>query len=88
MPTAWVLLAEGAEEIETVAVVDVLRRAEVKVILCGLDGARAAYLWPLTNVPSLTHEQNAHADVLCRAPLATCTLLSRLAPAGADLLYT
>lgn len=38
MPTAWVLLAEGAEEIETVAAIDVLRRAEVDVVVCGLDG--------------------------------------------------
>jgi len=75
MPTAWVLLAEGAEEIETVAVVDVLRRAEVKVILCGLDGARAAYLWPLTHVPSLTHEQNDTQTffVVRLWPLAHCS---------------
>jgi hypothetical protein len=30
MPTALVLLAEGAEEMETVIIVDVLRRVEVR----------------------------------------------------------
>jgi protein DJ-1 len=37
-PRALVLLARGAEEIETVAVVDVLRRGGVDVVLAGLDG--------------------------------------------------
>ena len=35
--TALVLLAEGAEEMETVIVVDVLRRGGVDVTLAGLD---------------------------------------------------
>ena len=34
--TALVLLAEGAEEMEVVIVVDVLRRAQVQVTLAGL----------------------------------------------------
>ena len=34
--TALVILAEGAEEMETVIVVDVLRRANIKVILRNL----------------------------------------------------
>jgi protein DJ-1 len=33
-----VLLAPGAEEMETVIVVDVLRRAQLEVVLAGLDG--------------------------------------------------
>jgi protein DJ-1 len=37
-PRALVVLAEGAEEMEAVIVVDVLRRAEVEVVLAGLDG--------------------------------------------------
>ncbi|MGK4002769.1 DJ-1 family glyoxalase III [Sorangium sp. So ce1036] len=37
-PRALVILAEGAEEMETVTVVDVLRRAEIEVVLAGLDG--------------------------------------------------
>lgn len=37
-PRALVLLAPGAEEIETVTVVDVLRRAEIEVVLAGLRG--------------------------------------------------
>jgi len=37
-PRALVLLAEGAEEMETTIIVDVLRRGEVEVVLAGLDG--------------------------------------------------
>jgi protein DJ-1 len=37
-PRALVILAEGAEEMETIIVVDVLRRAEIEVLLAGLDG--------------------------------------------------
>lgn len=36
-----VVLAAGAEEMETVIVVDVLRRAELQVVLAGLDGGEA-----------------------------------------------
>lgn len=35
---ALVLLATGAEEMETVIIVDVLRRAGIEVILAGIDG--------------------------------------------------
>jgi protein DJ-1 len=37
-PRALVLLAEGAEEMEATITVDVLRRAEVHVVLAGVDG--------------------------------------------------
>lgn len=37
-PRALVILAEGAEEMEATITVDVLRRAEVEVVLAGLDG--------------------------------------------------
>jgi protein DJ-1 len=40
MPSALVLLAEGAEEMETVIIVDVLRRAQVDVTLAGVDDER------------------------------------------------
>jgi len=38
-PRALVLLAEGAEEMEVTIIVDVLRRAEVQVVLAGVAGA-------------------------------------------------
>jgi protein DJ-1 len=38
-PRALVILAEGAEEMETTIIVDVLRRAEIDVILAGLESA-------------------------------------------------
>lgn len=37
-PRALVILAEGAEEMEATIVIDVLRRAEVEVVVAGLDG--------------------------------------------------
>ena len=37
---ALVILAEGAEEMETVVVVDILRRAEIDVTLASLDSDR------------------------------------------------
>jgi protein DJ-1 len=38
MPSALVLLAPGAEEMETTIVVDVLRRAKVDVLVAGVEG--------------------------------------------------
>ncbi len=40
-PRALVLLADGAEEMEAVIVVDVLRRAEIEVVLAGVEGPQA-----------------------------------------------
>ncbi len=41
MKRALVFLAQGAEEMETVITVDVLRRANVNVTLAGVDGPEA-----------------------------------------------
>ena len=39
--SALVMLAQGAEEMETTIIVDVLRRAKVEVTLAGIDGVNA-----------------------------------------------
>jgi protein DJ-1 len=39
-PRALVVLAEGAEEMETACIVDVLRRGDVAVTVAGLEGSR------------------------------------------------
>lgn len=41
MARALVILAQGAEEMETTIAVDVLRRGGIEVVLAGLDGADA-----------------------------------------------
>lgn len=38
LPRVLVILAEGAEEAETVIIVDVLRRANIETVLAGLNG--------------------------------------------------
>lgn len=38
--TALVLIADGSEEMEAVIAIDVLRRAEVEVVVAGVDGDR------------------------------------------------
>jgi len=41
MPTAILLLAEGAEEMETVISADVMRRAGIEVTIAGVDGTES-----------------------------------------------
>jgi len=69
---ALVILAPGAEEMETVISVDVLRRGGIQVILAGLNGAspvtcsRQVVLVPDTSLsdPSITSAQSFDAVVL------------------------
>ena len=45
MAKVCVLVADGSEELETVAVVDVLRRAGAEVFLAGVAGERHVYIF-------------------------------------------
>src|SRR5512137_889786 len=59
MPQVLVPLAEGFEEIEALAVVDVLRRAEIRVVIAGLQpgpvsSARKVSVLPDTTIDAVT----------------------------------
>lgn len=58
MPKVVILLADGFEEVEAVAIVDVLRRAEIEVTLAGLHegpiaSARKVHILPDTGIDSI-----------------------------------
>jgi 4-methyl-5(b-hydroxyethyl)-thiazole monophosphate biosynthesis len=54
MPRALIPLADGFEEIEAMTVVDVLRRAEFKVVLAGLHGGPVESVRKVTVIPDAT----------------------------------
>jgi 4-methyl-5(b-hydroxyethyl)-thiazole monophosphate biosynthesis len=54
MPRVLVLLAQGCEEIEAVTVVDVLRRADIKVVTAGLDDEPVKASHGVTLIPDTT----------------------------------
>jgi len=61
MPKVLMPLAEGFEEIEAIAVVDVLRRAEIEVVVAGLQqgpviSARKITIVPDTTIDSVTSD--------------------------------
>ncbi|XP_064642547.1 Parkinson disease protein 7 homolog [Lineus longissimus] len=79
-PTALVVLAEGAEEMETVITVDVLRRGGIDVTVAGLDGpdvvkcSRGVFLKPdidLDSVASKTYD-----IVICPGGMGGATALA------------
>ena len=54
---ALVLIAQGCEELEAVTAVDILRRADVKVITAGLDRANVVASRKVTLVPDATLDE-------------------------------
>ncbi|PKL15082.1 MAG: DJ-1 family protein [Spirochaetae bacterium HGW-Spirochaetae-6] len=61
MPRTTLLLADGFEEIETMTIVDVLRRADISVALAGLDlepkkGSHGVFVLPEISVDDIKSE--------------------------------
>ena len=54
MPKVLVPLAEGFEEIEALAIVDVLRRAEIEVVIAGLQPGPVTSARKVTVLPDTT----------------------------------
>ena len=59
MPKVLVPLAEGFEEIEALAIVDVLRRADIRVVIAGLQpgpvtSARKVSVLPDTTIDTIS----------------------------------
>ncbi len=55
--TVLVLLADGFEEIEAITIVDILRRAELDVILCGINGREPSGAYGVTIKADKTIEE-------------------------------
>ena len=56
MPTALIPLAQGSEEIEAVTVIDILRRAGIKVVSAGLDAQPVRASRGTVLIPDVTLE--------------------------------
>ena len=64
MVEALVILAPGFEEIEAVAVIDVLRRSGIKVTVAGLHPEMVEGAHELKIVPDKTIEKKMHVSIL------------------------
>ena len=61
MPSVVILLAEGFEEVEAIAIVDVLRRADIEIVIAGLhegpiSSARKVRVLPDTRIDTIRPE--------------------------------
>lgn len=61
MPNALILLANGFEEVEAMAVVDVLRRGEIKIVVAGLNAGYVESARGVKVIPDTTID-NINAD--------------------------
>jgi len=62
MPTVLVPLAQGCEELEAVTIIDLLRRAEVKVVAAGLEAGPVTASRGVVLVPDVTLDEVLEQD--------------------------
>ncbi len=62
MPRVLVPIAEGSEELEAITVVDLLRRAEIEVVIAGLDEGPVTCSRKTTIVPDTTLDEALTQD--------------------------
>ena len=62
MPHVLVPIAEGSEELEAITVVDLLRRAEIEVVVAGLDEGPVTCSRRTTIVPDMTLDDALDQD--------------------------
>lgn len=62
MPSVLVPLAEGFEELEAVSVIDILRRADVEVVVAGLNDGPIKASRGTNVLPDMTLEEALHRD--------------------------
>lgn len=66
MPQAMIVLADGFEELEAIAVIDILRRARIKVVVTGLDHLEVTSTRGITIVTdsTLAEEEDHVFDII------------------------
>jgi len=71
MPQVLVPFTQGVEEIELVAIVDILRRADVAVCMASLDGkpAQGRSAIQIAADESIHHALNQHWDMIVFSPM-------------------
>ena len=62
MPTVLVPLAQGCEELEAVTLIDLLRRAEVKVVAAGLEAGAVTASRGVVLLPDITLDEVLEQD--------------------------